>query len=257
MLWLLFLLPAWILAGLAVARLCLAAVRSAAVAPAPPMTGSGHRPSLYEVAFLAGGPYRVAELAMVSMARAGRLLLAHTGWVTVAVPEGRDAVERSVLEAIGPSGQERIRPVRAAVAVAEPVRGLAARLTDAGLATEDGGRVPDAVRQVRTAAVAVFLLGAVALWMFPAQVSPGPVAAWFALPLGVVVGCLVIARYEVRPGSQWASPAGRTVLNSLSPEADSGERGYLTAVAAYGVAAVRDPSLNAAFASGGLGHRDR
>ncbi|RII17710.1 hypothetical protein DSC45_12480 [Streptomyces sp. YIM 130001] len=255
MLWLLFLLPAWILAGLAVARLCLAAVRSAAPAPAP--SGSGHRPSLYEVAFLAGGPYRVAELAMVSMARAGRVLLAHTGWVTVAVPEGRDPVERSVLDAIGPSGQERIRPVRSAVAVADPVRELGARLVDSGLAAEDGGQVPDAVRQVRTAAVAVLLLGAVALWMFPAEVSPGPAAAWFALPLGVVLGCLVIARYEVRSGPEWASPTGRAMLNSLSPEADSGERGYLTAVAAHGVAAVRDPSLNAAFASGGSVRRDR
>ncbi|NEC76663.1 TIGR04222 domain-containing membrane protein, partial [Streptomyces rochei] len=67
MFWVLLLLLAWAVAGLACLRLCLAAVRAAAVAP--PAVDRAHPLTLYEAAFLAGGPRRVADLTLVSMAR--------------------------------------------------------------------------------------------------------------------------------------------------------------------------------------------
>ncbi|WP_037803124.1 TIGR04222 domain-containing membrane protein, partial [Streptomyces resistomycificus] len=73
-------------------------------------------------AFLSGGPRRVADLTLVSMARQRRLLLAHTGWATVVDPRGRDDVERSVIGAIGPEGQSRIAPVRATAAATDAGR---------------------------------------------------------------------------------------------------------------------------------------
>ncbi|MFE0450585.1 TIGR04222 domain-containing membrane protein [Streptomyces sp. NPDC058914] len=250
MFWVLLLLLAWTVAGAACTRLCLAAVRAAAV---DADAGREHDLTLYEAAFLSGGPRRVADLTLVSMARERRLLLAHTGWATVVDPRGRDEMERSVIGAIGPEGQSRIAPVRAAAAAADAVRGLADRLVGAGLAVPDGARttVAAGVRQVRGAAVTVLALGTVAL-LLPASsdVPRTLVALWFALPLALTLSCLAIARIEVHPYSRWASPAGQRLVGALARHADGAgdDRTYLTSVAVRGIRAVGEPDLRAAFA---------
>ncbi|MEU9186720.1 TIGR04222 domain-containing membrane protein [Streptomyces sp. NPDC048484] len=253
MLWVLLLLLAWAAAGTACTRLCLASVRAAAADDTHTLHGRGL--TLYEAAFLSGGPARVADLTLVSMARQRRLLLAHTGWATVVDPRGRDEMERSVPGAIGPDGQSRIAPVRTSAAAAESVRALADRLVAAGLAVPDGARttVAGAVRQVRSAAAAVLVLAATALLMpSQAQYERALVAVWFALPLILTMSCLAIARIEVHPYTRWASPAGQRLLSALTRRAatDSDDRTYLTTVAVRGIRAVGEPNLRAAF-----GHR--
>ncbi|MCX4407297.1 TIGR04222 domain-containing membrane protein [Streptomyces sp. NPDC059837] len=256
MFWVLLLLLAWAAAGISCTRLCLAAVRAAAV---DTDATRWHHLTLYEAAFLSGGPARVADLTMVSMARQRRLLLAHTGWATVVDPRGRDEMERSVIGAIGPQGQSRIAPVRASAATADSVRRLADRLVAAGLAVPDGARttVAGAVRQVQAAAAAVLTLGAVAVLM-PSQARASgndvPIAVWFSLPLILTLSCLAIARIEVHPYTRWASPAGQRLLGTLArhPDAAGDDRTYLTSVAVRGIRAVGEPELRAAFA-----HRDR
>ncbi|MFG2498117.1 TIGR04222 domain-containing membrane protein [Streptomyces sp. NPDC048441] len=247
MFWLPLLLLAWVTTGLACARLCLTAYRAG---PRTADPAHRHELTLYEAAFLSGGPARVADLTLVSMARARRLLLAHTGWATVVDPVGGDDMERSVLGAIGPDGQSRIALVRRAAAATDAMRGLADRLVAAGLALPDGSSagVAGAVRQVRAAAVAALALGAVALAM-PGQVPAGevPVAAWFALPLALNASCLAVARFEIHPYPRWASPAGQRLLSALPARGGSD----LTAVAVRGTRALADPELRAAF-----GHRD-
>lgn len=251
MFWVLLLLLAWAAAGTACTRLCLAAVRAAAV---DVDAVRGRDLTLYEAAFLSGGPARVVDLTLVSMARQRRLLLAHTGWATVVDPNGRDDMERSVLGAIGPEGQSRIAPVRRTTADADSVRSLADRLVEAGLAVPDGARtsVAAAVRQVQAAVGAVLTLGAVALLM-PTQGDAegrGLVAMWFALPLVLSVSCLAIARIEVHPYTRWASPAGQRLLGTL-PRRVVGrvdDRTYLTTIAVRGVRAIGEPDLRAAFA---------
>ncbi|WP_328493335.1 TIGR04222 domain-containing membrane protein [Streptomyces sp. NBC_00414] len=254
MLWVLLLLLAWAAAGIACTRLCLASVRAAAADDNHTLQGRGL--TLYEAAFLSGGPARVADLTLVSMARQRRLLLAHTGWATVVDPRGQDEMERSVLGAIGPDGQSRIAPVRRSAAAAESVRALADRLVAAGLAVPDGARttVAGAVRQVRSAAAAVLVLAAVAL-LLPSQVQHerALVAVWFTLPLILTMSCLAIARIEVHPYTRWASPAGQHLLSALTRRADTDcdDRTYLTTVAVRGIRAVGEPDLRAAF-----GHRE-
>ncbi|GAA3496491.1 TIGR04222 domain-containing membrane protein [Streptomyces prasinosporus] len=261
MFWVLLLLPAWAVAGAACARLCLAAVRAAALDRTGTATDGERDPvpaslTLYEAAFLSGGPRRVADVTLVSMARQRRLLLARTGWATVVDPHGRDEMERSVIGAIGPEGQSLIAPVRAAAATADPVRGLADRLVRAGLAVPHGhagATIADAVRQVRLAALAVAGLGAAALMLpVPPDVPRHLVALWFALPLVLALSCLAMARFEVHPYARWASPAGQRLLGALSHGAAGGERAYLTSVAVHGVRAAGEPDLRAAFA-----HRER
>ncbi|MEU6085356.1 TIGR04222 domain-containing membrane protein [Streptomyces sp. NPDC047085] len=262
MFWVLLLLLAWAFAGIACTRLCLAAVRAAAAdrdatTRDRAIAATRHDLTLYEAAFLSGGPARVADLTMVSMARQRRLLLAHTGWATVVDPRGRDEMEQSVIGAIGPEGQSRIAPVRAAAAGAEAVRRLADGLVRAGLAVPAGAgtTVADGVRQVRSAALVVLALGATALLM-PAQNGMPRllVALWFALPLVLTLSCLALARVEVHPYSPWASPAGQRLLDALTrqPAGDGDERSFLTSVAVRGVRAIGEPGLRAAFA-----HRDQ
>ncbi|NBE51681.1 TIGR04222 domain-containing membrane protein [Streptomyces boluensis] len=249
MFWVLFLLPAWAFAGLACARLCLAAARAEALPAAEQRGAARHELTLYEAAFLAGGPRRVADLTLVSMARAGRLLLAHTGWATVVDPDGRDEMERSVIGVIGPGGQQRIAPVRASAAGAETVRALADRLTAAGLAVPAAARahVTAAIRQVRAAALTVTGLGLLALAVHPREAGSAlPVVAWFTLPLLLALGSLLIARAEIHPYTRWASPAGRRLLGTLEPA--HGDRDALASVAVDGVRALSDPGLRAAFA---------
>ncbi|GGV72506.1 membrane protein [Streptomyces griseoloalbus] len=255
MFWVPLLLLAWAVAGVACLRLCLAAVRGAAAADSGP--DPGRDLTLYEAAFLSGGPVRVADVTLVAMARQRRLLLAHTGWATVVDPRGRDEMERSVIGAIGPEGQSPIAPVRAAAATADAVRGISERLVGAGLAVPDGAgtSVADAVRQVRLAVPAVAGLGTAALLMpVPSDLARHLVALWFTLPLILTLGCLAIARFEVHPYSRWASPAGQRLLGTLHRDAGDAadDRRYLTSVAVRGIRAVDEPELRAAFA-----HRER
>ncbi|NEY33728.1 TIGR04222 domain-containing membrane protein [Streptomyces sp. PRKS01-65] len=257
MFWVLLLLPAWLLAGTACARLCLSAARTAAADTAGAGTDGGRALTLYEAAFLSGGPGRVADLTLVAMARQRRLLLARTGWATVVDPCGRDEMERSVLGAIGPGGQSRIAPVRASAAAADAVRGLAEHLVGAGLALPDGGRdsVAAAVRRVRLAALAVCALGAAAVALpVPMGTPRHLIALWFALPLVLALGCLALARMEIHPYPRWASPAGQRLLGALARHGGGadGERTFLTSVALRGVHATGEPDLRAAFA-----HRER
>ncbi len=253
MFWVPLLLLAWAVAGVACLRLCLAAARGATPPAGRAGVAEGHELTLYEAAFLSGGPDRVADVTLVAMARQRRLLLAHTGWATVVDPRGRDDMERSVIGAIGPEGQSPIAPVRAAAATADPVHGIAERLVSAGLAVPDGAgtTVADAVRQVRLAVAAVAGLGVTALLMpVPSDMPRHLVALWFALPLILALGCLAIARFEVHPYSHRASPAGQRLLGALPRGAGSAgdDRTYLTRVAVRGIRAVCEPELRAAFA---------
>ncbi|MEV6293378.1 TIGR04222 domain-containing membrane protein [Streptomyces sp. NPDC051896] len=255
MFWVLLLLLAWAFAGTACTRLCLAAVRAAALDADATTADHEHDLTLYEAAFLSGGPARVADVTMVSMARQRRLHLAHTGWATVVDPRGRDEIEQSIIGAIGPEGQSRIAPARARAAGAEAVRRLADRLVRAGLAVPDGSgaTVGAAVRQVRAAASAAVVLGTVAL-LLPVQTGTPRllVGLWFALPLVLSLSCLAIARFEVHPYSRWASPAGQRLLGALVRRPAGDERSFLTSVAVRGIRAIGEPQLRAAFT-----HRDQ
>ncbi|WP_406456205.1 TIGR04222 domain-containing membrane protein [Streptomyces sp. NBC_00876] len=254
MLWVLFLLVAWGAAAISCIRLCLASARLPATsAEDVRRTADDRELTLYETAFLAGGPHRVADLALVTMHLRRRLLLAHTGWATVVDPDGRDEVERTVIRAIGPQGQSPIPPVRAAAAAADSVRALADRLVAAGLARPGGAGadVASAVRAVRGAALLVVATGAAALFTPGREQRPGgdavPLLVWFGLPLVLNLGCLAIARMEVHPYSSWASPAGQRLLDACAGPADGAAHDVLVAVAVQGVGAVDDPELRAAL----------
>ncbi|MEU1543394.1 TIGR04222 domain-containing membrane protein [Actinacidiphila glaucinigra] len=247
--WMLFLLVAWAAAIASCTRLCRAAVAAAdlpdrAVAPA-----AEHTLGLYEMAFLSGGPRRVTELTMVTMGRERRLLLAGTGWATVVDPDGRDAMERSLIAATGPEGQAPVPSIRAAHATSDGVRALAQRLTDAGLAVPSAAResLSTGIREVRAASALILVMLTAATTLSPAGRSLLP---WFALPLLITLGCLAIARFEIDPCTRWAAPAGQDLLRAVDvphgPAPDD-DRHMLTALAVRGPSALPDPALRAAL----------
>lgn len=237
--WLLFLLVAWAVAVLSCVCVCRTAL-AAARAPdgvARPAPGRGtdrdvterHGPpslTLYETAYLTGGPHRLADVALVSMAQQDRLLLAHTGWATVVDPVGRDAVERATLTAIGPDGQRPIPAVRGALDGSDAVRALAGRLVTAGLAQPEAARrdVGHSVRQLRWATVVVLLAAAAALWMTPPGRAAGPMLAWFALPLALTTGTWAMARVDIHPYTRWATAAGEHLVRRVAAAEDRAGR---------------------------------
>ncbi|MEV8532092.1 TIGR04222 domain-containing membrane protein [Streptomyces sp. NPDC051211] len=251
MFWVLFLLVAW--AGVLISGTCLLRAATEAAEPAAgPVTVHHHDElNLYEAAYLAGGPRRVADLTLVSMERERRLLLAHTGWATVVDPVGRDPLERSVLGAIGPDGQSPVAAVRTAAAEDRAVRRLAEQLGEAGLAVPPGVRagLGTGVRAVRGAALLVVAMTAAALSMPSASTDTALVLCWFGLPLLLALALLAMARFDMSTHSAWASPAGERLLTGLR----SADHGYLAAVAVRGVSAVTDPGLRAALSSGDRG----
>lgn len=262
MFWVLFLLLAWAGVLLACTRLLRAADQAAEPADgtAAPHGRARYRHeelSLYEAAYLAGGPRRVADLTLLSMQRQRRLLLAHTGWATVVDPVGRDPHERSVLGAFGPDGQEQVVSVRTAAERDPAVRALADRLGDAGLAlradTKQG--VGEGIRAVRQATWLVLGMLAAALCVPTPGTTTKMILCWFSLPLILAVGCLAIASAEGHAHSPWASPAGQRLLVELARERC--ERDSLTAVALRGLRAVTDPELRAALAYGRRGRQPR
>ncbi|MER5929478.1 TIGR04222 domain-containing membrane protein [Streptomyces sp. NPDC002054] len=249
MFWVLFLLVAWAGVLAAGARLLRASAKAVEVSET---SASDHGElTLYEAAYLAGGPHRVANLTLVSMERERRLLLAHTGWATVVDPVGRDPLERSVLGAFGPEGQSPVAAVRTATAAGEAVRRLAERLRAAGLALPEGARagLGHGLREVRGAVLLVAAMATAALTLPGGATDTALVLCWFGLPLLPALALLAMARLDASHHSPWASPAGQRLLSGLR----AGDGGPLAAVALRGVAAVADPGLRAALSSGGRG----
>ncbi|MFJ3792695.1 TIGR04222 domain-containing membrane protein [Kitasatospora sp. NPDC090091] len=89
--------------------------------------------SLYELAYLVGGGYRVAETALVRMIRTNRLEMNREGMLRVIRPRPYDDVEAVLLAAIGPSGTAWLGAPRAALGPSAPARELEARLRRRGL----------------------------------------------------------------------------------------------------------------------------
>ncbi|WP_424211258.1 TIGR04222 domain-containing membrane protein [Streptomyces sp. BI20] len=251
MFWVLFLLMAWGGVGFACERLLRAAsALDAPVSPEPSPLALGP----HEVAALAGGPGRVADLTLFAMHAGGRVLLAPTGWVVRAVGDGRDGRERALLAAFGSAERLSLTRARAAIGGSDAVRELTAGLGAAGLLVPaglaDGMRA--AVRALRVAGLFTVAM-AVASLCVP-DPTPGhttTVLWWFALPLVLVGGALAIARFEAHPYSPWATHAGRRALRAAGREARVPGADPLLRAALRGPERDPDPGVRALWRGAG------
>ncbi|MFE7564096.1 TIGR04222 domain-containing membrane protein [Kitasatospora sp. NPDC057500] len=116
--------------------------------------------SIHELAYLAGGPWRVAETALVRMLLAARVEIDRHGMVRVVRPRPRDEVEAVLLAALGPSGTGWLGAPRAAFGPSAPARELEAGLRRRGLLV---GGLPPSTRPTPSAGGRVLRLPAAAV----------------------------------------------------------------------------------------------
>ncbi|WP_030758590.1 TIGR04222 domain-containing membrane protein [Streptomyces griseus] len=201
---------------------------------------------VYEAAFLAGGPGRVADTAFAAMHLDGRLVIGGPGVVAVVHRTAHDPVERAVLDvhAAAPSGA--LHQLRLGVmthpAVQEIGDGLAAR----GLLTAPGPR--RALRRwcVGVAVAAFLVLPTASVVITIVQFGePGGLGVPFVvkvLPLFFV--CFATALVYGAASGRRVSPSGVAALAAYRREHAYGTGGDVrTAVAVTGIRALPDREL--------------
>jgi hypothetical protein len=99
------------------------------------MTDPGTSPQLdvYDIAYLAAGPDRVVDTALVALVETGRVRVQPPGQLTVAELARRHPVEAAVLDAVGTRGHRSVDVVRWRLADDDRVFAIGRRLVAAGL----------------------------------------------------------------------------------------------------------------------------
>jgi hypothetical protein len=88
---------------------------------------------VYDIAFLAGGPDRVVDTAIVALVRSGRLRVHSPGQLATCDLTRRHPVEAAVLDAVGPTGHRSIDTIHWRVADDDRLRDVGEELHRAGL----------------------------------------------------------------------------------------------------------------------------
>jgi hypothetical protein len=96
---------------------------------------------VYDIAFLAGGPARVVDTAVVALLGSGRLRLHSPGHLATANLSRRHPVEAAVLDAVGPIGHRSVDTIRWRVMEDDRLLDVSRRLRQAGLVGRLGGLV--------------------------------------------------------------------------------------------------------------------
>ena len=88
---------------------------------------------VYDIAFLAGGPTRAVETAIVALVRGGRLRVHSPGQLATADLSRRHPVEAAVLDAVGPTGHRSIDTICWRLVEDDRLLDIGRRLHRAGL----------------------------------------------------------------------------------------------------------------------------
>ena len=107
------------------------------------MTGRRTSPQLdvYDIAWLAGGPDRVVDTAVVALVRAGRLRVHSSGQLATGDLARRHPVEAAVLDAVGPTGHRSVDTVQWRLLDDDRLLEVGERLRRAGLLSRTGAVV--------------------------------------------------------------------------------------------------------------------
>ena len=88
---------------------------------------------IYDVAFLAGGPKRAVDTAVVALVRSGRVRIHSPGRLATANLSRRHPVEAAVLDAVGPMGHRSVETICWRLAEDDRLLDIGRRLHTAGL----------------------------------------------------------------------------------------------------------------------------
>ncbi|GGS85560.1 TIGR04222 domain-containing membrane protein [Nonomuraea spiralis] len=205
----------------------------------------------YELAYLAGGPVRVADSAIGLLAREGEIRVSRGGKihrVSTAVTAGYPVEERLVA-ILAERRSSPVVQVKRRLAVSAEVAGIRGRLAELGLLV-DSRSVPgfrvcrDVLRLIPT--VAVVAAGADVIYMIVAQSPPLSVAALFGFGGSWLVARQIRSLY-VRNRPVRLGRAGRHQLEKARRAHPYGAETEAVAVplALYGLSHLGDPDLSA------------
>jgi hypothetical protein len=97
---------------------------------------------LYDVAYLAGGPDRVVDTAVVALVRSGRVRVHTPGQLATADLSRRHPVEAAVLDVVGPKGHRSVDTIRWRSCTDERLLDVGRGLQRAGLLGRFGAVLP-------------------------------------------------------------------------------------------------------------------
>ena len=96
---------------------------------------------LYQAAYLAGGPDRVVDTALVVLVSRGQVRVSAPGELATVDLTRRHPVEAAVLDAIGPAGFRSVETIRWRLSTDQRIEGLPRGLRDEGLLTSSTSAV--------------------------------------------------------------------------------------------------------------------
>ncbi|SEK39699.1 TIGR04222 domain-containing membrane protein [Nonomuraea pusilla] len=234
-----------------------AAIRAAAAGARPRGLGA------CEVAYLAGGPRRVAVTALAASAMSGTLRMSRGGGVqaVAGAPQAIDPVERELLGRVTPGSVHHAGALRREVARGEAVYAIRTRLTGLGLLVPERrtGTWHRRLAWLRVLSTLALIVGAFQLFM---TLGDG---GWTRLPGLVLAAATFVGGWvAARVGGSWL-PGALTregleeleTMRRLVPPGSAGAAPAL-AVALHGLSEIRDADLRHALDAGAVaGSRGR
>ncbi|GAB2756997.1 TIGR04222 domain-containing membrane protein [Streptomyces bullii] len=195
--------------------------------------------SAEELAFLAGGPRRVAATVLFRMTGQGRLSVAEDGTVTlhddVYAADATAGVEKALIEAAGVSRSERVGKLVAHTAASRAVRSIGDQLQAEGLLI-----VPSLRRRQYRARRLLWWSAALPLALTVYELTAGTADRWWA---GVALSASATAMATlIKPAHAWVPYGVQSRLDFLRAERERPAAwrpaGALTALAVTPVGAV-------------------
>ncbi|MFI7116424.1 TIGR04222 domain-containing membrane protein [Amycolatopsis sp. NPDC049868] len=226
---------------------------------APSATVTGPQPTVYEFAYLAGGPDRVVDTAIAALVDRGILRVSSSKQLQLTGPEPADPIENAVAKGARPGYNATTRGIRDRLRLSGPMQALAKDLEARGLVVVD--QAPRIRQVVYFLYLAVLVFGVVRLIAGIAGDRP----VGFLIPMLIVAGvATLIARVvkNKRPGPRPTGEGDRVLHKARSAHGRERKRGIpngpgyvggavlggaAAAVAFGGLASYPDEELSAAL----------
>ncbi|WP_414937573.1 TIGR04222 domain-containing membrane protein [Amycolatopsis sp. cmx-11-51] len=198
---------------------------------APRATVSGPLPTVYELAYLAGGPDRVVDTAIAALVDRGTLRVSSSKQLQLTGPEPADRIERAVAKGAKPGYNATTRGMRDRLRMSGPMQALGQGLEARGLVVVN--QAPRIRRVVFFLYLAVLVLGVVRLF---AGISADH-AVGFLIPLLIAATFATLVARAVKNKRTGPRPTseGNRILGSAN-RALARERGIPDQPAVGGMA---------------------
>ncbi|RSN62863.1 TIGR04222 domain-containing membrane protein [Amycolatopsis sp. WAC 04182] len=200
---------------------------------APRAAVSGPEPTVYELAYLAGGPDRVVDTAIAALVDRGTLRVSSTKQLQLTGPEPADPIEKAVAKGARPGYNSTTRGIRDRLRMSGPMQALARGLEERGLVVAD--RSPRIRQVVFFLYLAVLVLGVVRL--IAGISGDRPVGFLIPLLIAAVFATLVArAVKNKRSGPRPTSEGGRVLHRARSAHGRERKRGIPNSTSMGGMA---------------------